>query len=709
MTVERLGKKLYNWASILEEKTREQAARTAEMPFVFPHLALMPDAHLGRGATVGSVIPTDRAIIPAAVGVDIGCGMIAVRTQWTEAEVRAKGDLSALRVAIEQAVPLSAGGYNSDERTTESVVAARLDVLEAKADKVGFDPASYTGKWKRQLGSLGSGNHFIEVTADETGTVWLFLHSGSRGVGNLIAQKHIKVARALIEKWHINLPDLDLAYLVQDTDEFWAYINQMRWAQDFALANREEMMHRLMLCVADFMGEPVQDLESINCFAGETLVTTRTGPRPIESLAGGEHELLTAEGKWVKAPVQSFGRQQVSEVVLSRSGVIKTVRATPGHRWLLRSRRNHEYAATTEELRPGDRLQITFPPRPEGLFPDRMGIARGFVFGDGSKAPTGSRSYANFCGKKDEALIPYFDGIGNPVRTYDKVKRVTGLPREWKVGRPSLDTEPNELYGWLAGYFAADGDVGKTGRPTLASSKREDLEYVRLLAQTIGIGTFGIRSRVRSGFGGPPTPIHLLGLMRGDLDPEFFVVQAHRERFLAGRGAAERRGWTVLSVQPTDEFTEVYCATVEDTHSFALTDNILTGNCHHNFTQQENHFGKNLWVSRKGAIQADAGRPGLIPGSMGTASYVVVGKGNKLSLNSSPHGAGREYSRTAARKKFTVEDLRAAMKGIEYRDTDAFVDEIPGAYKDIDRVMADAEDLVEVKHTLHQLLNVKGD
>ncbi|GAB3267402.1 RtcB family protein [Kineosporia babensis] len=395
MTVERLGKKLYNWASILEEKTREQAVRTAEMPFIFPHLALMPDAHLGKGATVGSVIPTDRAIIPAAVGVDIGCGMIAVRTQWNESQVRAAGNLSELRVAIEREIPLSAGGYNSETRVLESVVAERLAVLEAKADQAGFDPASYTGKWKRQLGSLGSGNHFIEVTADEAGTVWLFLHSGSRGVGNLIAQKHIKVARALMDKWHINLPEADLAYLVQDTDEFWAYITQMRWAQDFALANREEMMHRLELCVADFMGEPVQNLEQINC--------------------------------------------------------------------------------------------------------------------------------------------------------------------------------------------------------------------------------------------------------------------------------------------------------------------------HHNFTQQENHYGKNLWVSRKGAIQADEGRPGLIPGSMGTASYVVVGKGNKLSLNSSPHGAGREYSRTAARKKFTVEDLRAAMKGIEYRDTDAFVDEIPSAYKDIDRVMADAEDLVEVKHTLHQILNVKGD
>lgn len=132
-------------------------------------------------------------------------------------------------------------------------------------------------------------------------------------------------------------------------------------------------------------------------------------------------------------------------------------------------------------------------------------------------------------------------------------------------------------------------------------------------------------------------------------------------------------------------------------------------NCHHNFTESERHFGKQVWVSRKGAIQADAGRPGLIPGSMGTASYVVSGLANPLSLNSSPHGAGREYSRSAARRTFTHDQLREAMAGIEFRDTDAFIDEIPQAYKPIDRVMADAADLVEVRHTLRQLVNVKGD
>nr|WP_281284240.1 RtcB family protein [Nocardioides litoris] len=131
--------------------------------------------------------------------------------------------------------------------------------------------------------------------------------------------------------------------------------------------------------------------------------------------------------------------------------------------------------------------------------------------------------------------------------------------------------------------------------------------------------------------------------------------------------------------------------------------------CHHNYTERERHFGQDVWLSRKGAIHAGAGVPGLIPGSMGTASYVVVGKGDRMSLESAPHGAGREYSRTRARQTFTREQLREAMAGIEYRDTDAFLDEIPAAYKDIDQVMADAASLVEVRHVLRQVVNVKGD
>src|SRR5581483_5444753 len=186
--MEQISKRLMNWASILEDETRQQAVRTSQMPFIFPHVALMPDAHLGKGATVGSVIPTLGAIIPAAVGVDIGCGMIAVRTQFTKADVR--GELGSLHAAISAAVPLSAGRYNDEIAGTAAGRIAELESLP------GIEQAEQVApRWRFQLGSLGSGNHFIEVSLDEDERVWLFLHSGSRGVGNKLATKHIKVAQ----------------------------------------------------------------------------------------------------------------------------------------------------------------------------------------------------------------------------------------------------------------------------------------------------------------------------------------------------------------------------------------------------------------------------------------------------------------------------------------------------------------------------------
>jgi len=385
-----IGEKTLSWASILEDETRAQAVRTAGMPFIQPHLALMPDAHLGKGATVGSVIPTVDAIIPAAVGVDIGCGMDAVLTQWSLDDLPT--DLRPLREEIERTVPLSAGKYNGS--LTDSAN-RRVEELDLAAEKAGFNPSQYAGNWAHQLGSLGSGNHFIEVSVDEQDRVWLFLHSGSRGVGNKIAQHHIAAARDLMKRYWIELPDPDLAYLVQGTREFDRYIAELRWAQEFARQNRAEMMDRVALAITGVMGETVQRVQEISC--------------------------------------------------------------------------------------------------------------------------------------------------------------------------------------------------------------------------------------------------------------------------------------------------------------------------HHNYTERERHFGREVWVSRKGAIDAHAYVWGLIPGSMGDRSYVVQGKGDRASLCSAPHGAGREYSRSKARKTFSMDDLRERMAGIEWSGSSEFLDEHPSAYKPIDVVMNDAADLVEIKHELRQVLNVKGD
>jgi tRNA-splicing ligase RtcB (3'-phosphate/5'-hydroxy nucleic acid ligase) len=387
--METINGRLLNWASILEPTTREQAERTAAMPFIHPHMALMPDAHLGLGATVGSVIPTEGAIIPAAVGVDIGCGMMAVRTQFDAADLTGK-DLSVLHGQISRSIPLSAGRYNKKVRPTAG---PRVEELRALP---GADQANgVAGNWPLQLGSLGSGNHFIEVSLDERSRVWLFLHSGSRGVGNKLASVHIRRAQEWCRAHGIELADRDLAYLEEGTPEFDAYIEALRWAQRFAWLNREEMMDRVAEQVGRFLKDDVQRLEQVQC--------------------------------------------------------------------------------------------------------------------------------------------------------------------------------------------------------------------------------------------------------------------------------------------------------------------------HHNYTEREEHYGRQVWLSRKGAISARRGQPGLIPGSMGAASYVVVGKGNPESLMSSPHGAGRNHSRNAARRLFSRADLDARMKGIAWGHSDAFLDEHPDAYKDIDVVMRDAADLVEVRHTLRQVVNVKGD
>src|SRR6476620_11650661 len=193
------------WDSI-EPEARQQIANTARMPFVFKHVAVMPDCHYGKGATVGTVLPTDGAVIPAAVGVDIGCGMIAVRTPLARQDIPA----ATVRAGIERRIPMSAGRFNTKLSTT---AAARVKVLEQLAADTHATPDRFDSKWRLALGTLGGGNHFIELAEDEAGAVWLTLHSGSRGVGNKIGNHFIKVAQELCKQRRGELPDRDVAYL----------------------------------------------------------------------------------------------------------------------------------------------------------------------------------------------------------------------------------------------------------------------------------------------------------------------------------------------------------------------------------------------------------------------------------------------------------------------------------------------------------------
>jgi tRNA-splicing ligase RtcB len=376
-----------SWASVLDEVTAAQAAVTARLPVVQRYVALMPDAHLGKGATVGSVIPTRDALIPSAVGVDIGCGMIAVETDLRAPDL--PDDLAPLLGRIARSVP---AGVGQGHARRDAGLAWFARAPRRPSTTLTTDQQRKLGE---QYGTLGSGNHFLEVCIDERDRVWIVLHSGSRGIGNQLAQRHITAAKGLMRRLDVALEDPDLAYVLAGTPEFDAYVADLLFAQDYAFANRARMM--------------------------------------------------------------------------------------------------------------------------------------------------------------DAAL--------------------------------------------------AD-----------------------LLAEV-------------------------------------------------GRGAATQRI-----------------------------------NCHHNYAAVERHGGEDVWVTRKGAIRAAQGDRGIVPGSMGTATFIVRGRGNPASFNSCAHGAGRAMSRRQAKRRFTEDDLHAAMKGRVWlsRSARALVDEIPASYKDIDTVMADQRDLVDVEHTLRGVLNYKG-
>ena len=381
------------WTEDVAPDAVRQIEHVARLPFVHSHVAVMPDVHVGVGSTIGTVIPTRDAIVPAAVGVDIGCGMIAARLSI---DANALPDsLGAVRSEIEARVPVGFAMHDMRNIRTDGVKRMKkgYDALTARTPALATMMKHRDG-WQRQIGTLGGGNHFIEVCLDESGRVWVLLHSGSRGIGNGIGRHFIALAREEMLVLDANLPDRNLAWLRKGTVSFDLYVEALGWAQDYAAENRAQML------------------------------------------------LLVLEA-----------------------------------------------------------LRATLPP-------------------------------------------------------------------------------------------------------------------------------------------------------------------------------------------------------------FEVTEHAV--NCHHNYVARERHFGAEVYVTRKGAIRAGAGELGIIPGSMGARSYIVRGKGSAESFCSCAHGAGRRMSRSQAKKTFSADDLARQTAGVECRKDAGVVDEIPGAYKDIDEVMANQEDLVEIVHSLRQVVCVKG-
>ncbi|MFI6326260.1 DNA primase [Nonomuraea sp. NPDC050556] len=320
------------------------------------------------------------------------------------------------------------------------------------------------------------------------------------------------------------------------------------------------------------------------CLAAETRVLTWEGVRPIAELAGGVHRILAADGTWVDAPFKSFGVQRLMRLVLSRNGQTKEIFATPEHRWFVKSgkKRDKRAEVITKDLKPDHRLVSVFAgSRIKRTRPSPFGVAHGITFGDGTRAGTGSR--ATLDGVKDAQLLKWFpnsyvtEGHGGASARTQLL--VHDLPRAFK-DLPPLDESVSYLYGWLAGYVAADGHVAKDGTVMLNCADRATLEFVRAVCTRLGIGTYGITEQIREGFPGRPlSSIFRVHFVNDDLTEDFFLIDDHRLRYVRSTKSFARLGWVVQSVEETDRVEEVFCATVEHGHAFVLEDNLLTGNC----------------------------------------------------------------------------------------------------------------------------------
>jgi len=314
------------------------------------------------------------------------------------------------------------------------------------------------------------------------------------------------------------------------------------------------------------------------CLAGETRVLTWEGVKPIRELAGRTHRILGKHADWIEAPFRSFGVQPLMRLTVTRNGISKQIYATAEHRWFVRSGRKQTSGreVITKDLRPGHRLVSKFPrTRVKQTTPSPFGIAHGLTFGDGARSGTGS--VAQLDAVKDVELLKWFPV--SMVTQHGRQMLVHHLPRFFKE-LPPLDESVPYLYGWLAGYFAADGCISTTGTVMLNSANRDELEYVRSVCTRLGIGTFGVTEQIRAGFEGrAPSSLFSIILVDSDLTEEFFLLDKHRLRFNSASKAYERKCWIVREVAQTERVEEVFCAEVDLGHAFVLEDNILTGNC----------------------------------------------------------------------------------------------------------------------------------
>lgn len=275
-----------SWASELDPNALAQAETSAKMPFIPSHIALMPDAHLGLGATIGSVIPTLGAIIPAAVGVDIGCGMAAVKMDLKASHL--PDDLAPLLDRIASVVPAGVGQGHESFQVAKVLHRLGKDHTPEMTDKQAKTSA-------RQMGTLGSGNHFVEVCLDLDENVWVVLHSGSRGIGNQLARYHIDKAKGLMKEYFISLEDKDLAYFVQGTQAFDDYWADLQWAQGYAAANRAAMLKAILSEFVDFMGGDLGWGEEINCHHNYTALENHHGKNMFITRKGA---ISAREGEW---------------------------------------------------------------------------------------------------------------------------------------------------------------------------------------------------------------------------------------------------------------------------------------------------------------------------------------------------------------------------------------------------------------------------